>query len=174
MSSSATLQPTSSARSLMPLWLLVLIAIVTLGTAWYYEIVVGFIPCELCLKERIPYYIGILIGVIGLGVAAMGGHAKTVRWLALAAGLVFLIGAGLGVYHAGVEWKFWLGPADCAGRSVASGKASDLLTQMQSLHVVSCTDAPWHLLGLSFAGWNAVISFVLALLGFKAFSSRAG
>ena len=157
----------------MPLWLLVLIAAATIAAAWYFELVVGYIPCELCLKERFPYYIGIPIGTLGLMVATMGGHANVVRYLALAAGLVFLVGAGLGIYHAGVEWKFWLGPADCAGRAIGSGKASDLMAQMQSLKVVSCTDAPWRLLGLSFAGWNAVVSLVLAWLGLQGFANRA-
>ncbi len=174
MSISATSRPAISHHALSPLWQLVLLAAVTIAAAWYFEIVVGYIPCELCLKERIPYYAGIPLGLIGLIIAAMGGDSAYVRGFALAAGLVFLAGAGLGLYHAGVEWKFWLGPADCGGRIPgAGGKASDLIAQMQASHVVSCTDAPWRLLGLSFAGWNAVISLVLAALGFRAFSRRA-
>ncbi len=174
MSNSATVPSAISARSVSPLWLLVLIATITIATAWYYELYVGFIPCMLCLQERIPYYTGIPVALLALIAAALGADARIVRLLALIAGVIFLVGAGLGVYHAGVEWKLWLGPADCGGRiPSAGGKASDLMAQMQASRIVSCTDAPWRLVGLSFAGWNAVISFVLAVLGFKAFAGRS-
>jgi hypothetical protein len=70
---------------------------------------------------------------------------------------------GLATYHAGVEWGFWEGPAACAP-SVGVNNAADMLNQL-TMHAPSCTDATWRLLGLSFAGWNTLISALLAGLG---------
>jgi len=157
------------ARGLAPLWLLALVAIATIGGAWYSQLVVGFIPCELCLKQRIPYYVGIPVALIGIVLAAMGLTGRTVRWFALAAAAVFLVSIGLGAYHAGVEWHFWLGPADCGGGAATPGKVGDLLSAMQSARIVSCTEAAWRFLGISFAGWNAIVSALLAALGLTSF-----
>jgi disulfide bond formation protein DsbB len=166
-----TTQPRSpSASGISLLWLLVLLAAATIGAAWYYELVLGYVPCKLCLEERIPYYAGIQVAVLALVAPAVTGDARLARALALLAGLIFLVGAGLGGYHAGVEWHFWPGPADCSGRMPgAGGSAGDLLAQMKATRVISCDEAHWWLFGLSFAGWNAVISLVLAGLGFSAF-----
>ena len=81
-------------------------------------------------------------------------------FLAVAAG--FLANAGLGVYHAGVEWKFWAGPDTCAAAQGLSTSAGGLLESIEKTRVVRCDEAPWHFLGLSFAGWNVLISLALA------------
>ena len=76
-----------------------------------------------------------------------------------------LIGGGMGVYHAGAEWKFWAGPSTCATTVDAVTKnASDLLEGLNTQHGPSCTDASLRVLGLSFAGWNVVASAVLAAI----------
>ena len=83
--------------------------------AYYFQYVLGLRPCPLCLEQRIAYYFAIPLALI-LAYAASRGAARPL----LAAGLVLialamLVNAGLGVYHAGIEWKFWPGPADCSG-----------------------------------------------------------
>ena len=85
--------------------------------------------------------------------------------------LIFLVGAALGSYHAGVEWGFWPGPADCGGAAPpAAGSMADFLKQLETTRVVSCTEAAFRVLGLSMAGWNVVVS--LALAGFAAAAAR--
>ena len=83
--------------------------------------------------------------------------------------MLALYDAGLGAYHAGVEWKFWPGPASCSP-SVGITSAADMLNQLDTTHAPSCTDALWRFLGLSFAGWNVVIS--LGLTGLAAAGAR--
>ena len=69
----------------------------------------------------------------------------------------------MGVYHAGVEWKFWEGPASCSTSVNAIGTdVNDLLNDLNTQHGPSCTDATLRVLGLSFAGWNVITSLVLA------------
>ena len=81
------------------------------------------------------------------------------------AALGLLYGAGIGVYHAGAEWGFWPGPSDCGGGTGANpGQVGDFLNQLQSTKVVDCSVAAMRVLGLSLAGWNAVVAFALASL----------
>jgi len=144
-------------------------AAATIGGAYVFQYGWGYVPCKLCLEQRIPYYVGIPL--------ALATAALPPRWGRLGLWclcLVFLVGAGLGVYHAGVEWGVWLGPSDCGGGApTGTGNAADLLNQLQTIHIVSCTAAAWRFLGLSLAGWNALISLGLAsLAAFAALKGR--
>jgi disulfide bond formation protein DsbB len=80
--------------------------------------------------------------------------------LALAA----LANAVLGSYHAGVEWKFWQGPTDCSGPIVDFGKAGGLLQQLDTVKVIRCDEVQWRFLGLSMAGYNVLISLLMAAI----------
>jgi len=90
--------------------------------------------------------------------------ARLVRRGLLLVALLMLASAFLGGYHSGVEWKWWPGPAACSFGAGLSGGLPDFTTAK----VVSCSEAQWRFLGLSFAGWNVVISLIatgLALWG---------
>jgi disulfide bond formation protein DsbB len=76
--------------------------------------------------------------------------------------LIMLVSVGLGVYHAGIEWQFWPGPADCTGPNTSFGSAADLLKRIGTEIVVQCDKAAWRFLGISLAGYNALISLALA------------
>jgi len=149
--------------------LMTLVAAATIAGAWGFELIGGFIPCKLCLQERIPYYVGLPLAVAALGTAVAGMAERTTRLLLAAAALVFLVGAGLGVYHAGVEYGWWLGPADCGPGAASETRSTDaLLAQLDTIRVVSCSEASWRFppqWGLSFAGWNAAIATLLTLVG---------
>ncbi|MCK2054442.1 disulfide bond formation protein B [Methylobacterium sp. 37f] len=139
--------------------LLVLVgSVLTLAGAWYFQWWLGYVPCKLCLTERIPYYAAIPLALLGLFLPAWG--ARLVLGLA-ALGLLY--GAGLSVYHAGAEWNLWAGPTDCGGGAGANPAAvSDFLNALQSTRVADCSTAAWRLFGISLAGWNALIAFALA------------
>lgn len=139
----------------------------TVGGALGFEHIGGYIPCALCLLQRDPYYYGIPVTVAAALSAAFGGPAWLTRGLLAVAGIMMLVGAGLGVYHAGVEWGFWEGPATCA--TTAQGvtqNAGDLLSDLNDKHGPSCTEASLRVLGLSFAGWNVIASVILAAIAF--------
>jgi disulfide bond formation protein DsbB len=140
------------------------IAGATILGALFFEHVLGYAPCPLCLEQRIPYY----IAIPAAAALALAGRVGAPRGL-LAAGLglvalVMLIGAGLGVYHAGVEWKWWPGPASCGAPVASFGPAGSLLQAIEATPVVRCDEAPWRFLGLSLAGYNALISTALAAI----------
>jgi disulfide bond formation protein DsbB len=140
-------------------------AAATVGGALIFEHAFGYVPCKLCLIQRNPYYIAIPLGLVAALLPPRWMRAGL--WLLA---LIFIVSAGLGAYHSGVEWGFFAGPSDCGGGSGAgAGNVGDFLNQLQSTRVVSCTEAAWRFLGLSLAGWNVLISLALA-----AFAAMAG
>lgn len=139
---------------------ILLIAAASIVGAWIFQ-VLGYAPCDLCLKERIPYYAGVALAGIALFLAARGPTSLLpAAFVGLA--LIFAASAMFGAYHAGVEWGFWPGPQDCTGPLDHAGSVADFLTQLQHVRVVRCDAVAIRVFGLSLAGWNAVISAALA------------
>ncbi len=138
------------------------LAAATILGAWFFQYVVGIAPCPLCLEERIPYYVSIPLALI-LALAAARQAPRPLLVLGLAVIALAMLGnAALGAYHSGVEWKWWPGPQDCTGSMTSFGRASDMLAQLNSVHVVRCDEAPWRLFGISLAGYNVLVSLALA------------
>jgi disulfide bond formation protein DsbB len=137
-------------------------AALTLAGAWYFELVLGLEPCPLCLDQRVPYYIAIPLG-IAVGVLARdAGRLQLARIGLGVLGLVMLVGAGYGIYHAGIEWGFWPGPPGCAAGPL-SALPADILSALKSAQrVVPCNEAAWRFLGISLAGYNVLIAGGLA------------
>lgn len=136
----------------------------TLLGAWYFEYVVKLPPCPLCLEERLPYHIVIPLSLL-MAIAALACAPRaliTVGFLAIVAAM--LCGAALGAYHAGVEWRWWPGPTDCSGPVTDFTAKGPLLNQLQSIRVVRCDEAAWRFLGISLAGYNVLVSLLLAAI----------
>lgn len=150
------------------------VALAAIGGAWFSELGLGYVPCMLCLIERWPYYAAMPLMLAGGFLARDPALRKGFGLLAALLALIFLVSAGLGAYHAGVEWKFWAGPEGCGGR-ITSGAVSleDFRKSLNTARVVLCNEAPMRVLGLSFAGWNAVVSLVAAML-YAAAARRSG
>ncbi len=143
-----------------------LLALATILGAWGFQLIGGYIPCELCYQERIPYYVGIPLALIALASAWFGGPAWLTRTAFLLAAVVFAWSTYLAVYHTGAEYGWWPGPVSCSSSGgPATLTTNDLLAQIAKTKVVPCTEVTWTFFGLSFAGWNAVVSVVLTLAG---------
>ena len=144
----------------------------TIAGAWFFELVLRLKPCPLCLEQRWPYYIGIPLALI-VALAAWRNAPRKIVTAGLAAlALVMLWGAYLGVYHAGIEWGWWAGPQECSGPA-ALGPATDLMKRLQNLNIVRCDEAAWRFLGLSLAGYNALIAAALAAIAVWGAASAA-
>jgi disulfide bond formation protein DsbB len=146
----------------------------TVGTALGFEHIGGFIPCKLCLAQREPYYAGVPVALLALAGAAFGWRGCFTRGMFVIAGLLMSYGVILSIYHSGVEWHWWPGPADC-GAAATSGittDAGDLLGALDSVTPPSCDEAAGRFLGLSFAGWNVLASLALAVVAWRAAFGR--
>jgi disulfide bond formation protein DsbB len=142
-----------------------LVAAAAILAALGFEHVGGYSPCPLCLQQRYAYYAGVPLAFVGLVALALGARGMAAFVFALVAA-AFALNAGLGVYHSGIEWGWWPGPATCAGGLTPLAQGG-LLKSLESTRVIRCDEAPWRFAGLSFAGWNALISMVLAAAALK-------
>ena len=131
-------------------------ALATILGAWLFEYF-GYAPCELCLKQRWAYYAAIPLAALVVLVAP-GNPALARKGLWLLA-VIWLASTVFGIYHSGVEWKWWPGPDTCTG----TGVLSTGLPKLDSA-VVMCDTPAIRIFGLSLAGWNALISSGLAFV----------
>lgn len=139
-------------------------ALFTILIAHGFEHLGGYAPCPLCLQERYAYYFAVPAAVIAF-LAARGNGFGFARIVLVLIAVGFLLNTGLGIYHAGAEWKFWPGPDTCGGGfDLKWGEGGIVDTP-----VIRCDEAAWRMFGLSFAGWNAVLSLILA--GLAAFGA---
>ncbi len=146
--------------------ILALASAATVGAAWWLQWR-GYVPCELCLKERIPYYATVPIAVLLAGVP-LSPQRRRLGFAMLA--VLFVAGAVLSVYHTGVEAKLWAGPTACSGAMTAPAAVGDFLKQLNTISVVRCDEAALKVLGLSLAAWNAIVAFglaVVSLIGYR-------
>ena len=132
-------------------------SVALLGGALAFQYLGGLAPCQMCIWQRWPHAIAIVLGLIAFVPPARKPATRL-------AGLVVLIGAGIAVFHAGVEWNWWEGLTACTGTGDMLGGlgAEDLLSTDGPLGVVRCDEAAWVFLGLSMAGWNAIFSLLLS------------
>ncbi len=155
----------ASVRVRRPVIAAVVVAAVGAATilgAYYFQYVKGLPPCPLCLDQRVAYYIAIPLAIV-IEIAAAWRAPR--RLVALGLGIIVLImlfNAGLGLYHAGIEWRWWPGPQECSGPLGDLTTGGDLLSQLSNLTLVRCDEAAWRFLGISLAGYNMLISLGLA------------
>ena len=158
---------TTFAKRTASAWLVTAGMIFTVGLALGFQYIDGYIPCALCLEQRLPYYYAIPLGVLAITASLLKLPPWTVRLLLVITGISMLIGAGLGSFHSGVEWGFWPGPDTCSTTgSAVTTDAKNLLSDINAIHGPSCTEASLRVLGLSFAGWNVLASLGLAAIAF--------
>ena len=140
------------------------IAAATLAGAWFFQLVLDIRPCPLCLEQRYAYYLAVPLGVLVARAAAKDApRGVLVVGLAILA-VATLYNAGLGAFHAGVEWGFWPGPTECSGPLLDLGKAGSLFDNLDKVKVIRCDEVQWRFLGLSLAGYNVLISLAMAAL----------
>ncbi|MBV9260632.1 MAG: disulfide bond formation protein B [Pseudolabrys sp.] len=136
---------------------------------FFFQYVMGLPPCPLCLEQRYAYYFGVPLAIL-LSLGANHGASSKVLLAGFGALTVAMLwNAGLGVYHSGIEWKWWAGPTDCTGPLNDLRGKSGLLNQLQDISIVRCDQAAWRFLGLSLAGWNVLVSLAIAALAAHGF-----
>ncbi len=132
-----------------------------LGGAYYFQYVVGLPPCDLCYLQRWPHMVAIAAGLLALACFARPRLALVLVAVAVAA---LAATSAIGVYHAGVEYHWWLGPQACSGTVPHGLSPEELRKYLFSAKMVRCDQPAWAMWGISMAGWNAILSAALAFV----------
>ena len=132
-----------------------------LAGAYGSQYVGGLAPCEMCYWQRWAHLAGFAFALVA---AAAGGRlpdrGRSFVWLA---GLAILSSGAIGAYHAGVEAGVFQGFTQCTA-APAAGSNEDLLAEIMAAPLVRCDEVQWSWLGISMAGWNAILSILAALV----------
>ena len=121
------------------------------------QILGGLVPCELCLEQRMAYSWG--LPILAAILVLWNRIPLTVWYVVMAvAAAIFAWGTYMGVYHAGVEWGFWPGPTACTGVTGTEMSFGDLTDINNAPKVVPCDVVQFRFLGISLAGYNALVS----------------
>jgi disulfide bond formation protein DsbB len=141
-----------------------LVGLATIGGFFFFEYVLGYPPCPLCLDQRNAFYVAVPLAAL-LWLGAGHGATRKVLFLGfLVIAIAMLWNTGLSAFHAGVEWKFWPGPIDCSGPINSFGAAGNMLNRLQDIRIVRCDAAAWRLFGISLAGYDVLVSLALAIV----------
>ena len=125
-----------------------------LGGALGSQYLGGLHPCEMCYWQRWPHGAAIVLAALAFTAAAESGRSRALTLLAAAA---IAVSGMIGVYHAGVELGIFEGITTCT-TTAAAGSTKDLLKELMKVPLVRCDQVQWSLLGISMAGWNAILS----------------
>ncbi|MDF2381891.1 disulfide bond formation protein B [Nostoc ellipsosporum NOK] len=141
-------------------WIALLLPLALVGGAHLSELF-GLVPCEMCWWQRWPHYAAVLIALSSFLVK----DRRAQLGLVLLAGTAVAISGGIGVFHAGVEYKWWQGITACTAQ-VHGGSPMDMLNDALRRPLIRCDVPQWTLFGISLAGFNAILSLGGAILIF--------
>lgn len=129
--------------------------------ALYFQYAMGLPPCDLCHLQRYPHIVAVMAG---LGALACYRNPRLALALVIVAIGGLIATSAIGVYHAGVEYKWWLGPQTCTGNMPTGLSVEELKKYLFGKKMVRCDEIPWAMWGISMAAWNALISASVAVL----------
>ena len=125
-----------------------------LGGALGSQYIGGLHPCEMCYWQRWPHAFAIVAAALAFTARAESSRSRN---LTLLAALAITVSGIIGVYHAGIEAKIFEGFTTCTNL-VTGGSTADMLKQISAAPLVRCDQVQWSFLGISMAGWNAILS----------------
>lgn len=129
-----------------------------LGGAYFSQFAMGLYPCEMCYWQRWPHMAAIAFAIMAFIFAKNPAFSKI---LTGCAALAIAVSGAIGVFHAGVEYGWWEGVTSCTANVGASG--GNILDDIMGASIVRCDEVQWQMLGISMAGYNAMISLASAI-----------
>ena len=139
--------------------LAVLVPAGLLAGAYGSEIWGGLHPCEMCWWQRYAHFAALAAALLSLAAARLPDRGRSFVWLAA---LAILASGGIGAYHAGVEAGVFEGFTQCT--SISAGSPADMLKSILDAPLIRCDQVQFEFLGISMAGWNAILSIGFALV----------
>ncbi len=136
-----------------------IISSLMLLSAFYLEYFHGALPCDLCITQR--WFHGAIIAYSFIIILIINKTIISNKLLILIGAILWLSSSLAGLYHFGIEMNFWAGPDGCSSNIDFS---KDTLTYLLNKSSIKCDEVIFEILGLSLAGWNALVSFFIFLL----------
>ena len=134
-------------------------------SAFYLEYFHGALPCDLCITQR--WFHAMIISYCLLSIFILDKFLNAKTFLLIGLAFTWLASSIAGLYHFGIEMNYWKGPDDCSSNIDFS---KDTLTFLLNKSPIKCDEVMFKILGLSLAGWNALLSFLMSLtIIFKTF-----
>jgi disulfide bond formation protein DsbB len=153
-------------RTRDPIFVVLMLSVAALASAFTAQYGFGLRPCQLCLYQRVPYGVAIFLALLGLGLRL---DAKRMAIVVALCGVAFVADGGLALYHVGVEQHWWAGPTSCSGGLGTVHSVEDLAALLSKpIDIPSCDKVAWSLFGISMAGYN-----LLACIGLAAFCAQS-
>jgi len=116
----------------------------------------GLVPCEMCWWQREAHMVAVVFAALAFGAPAQSARSRTLVFVAAAA---IAVSGAIGVYHAGVEAKIFQGFTQCTALATTKGASTaELLKELTHAPLVRCDEVQFRFLGISMAGWNAILS----------------
>lgn len=147
-----------------PAWIALLSAVMAFGSlcaAWIAQYVFDLAPCDLCLMQRWPYVVLIILSIIAYAV-----RESRVSYIVTILGMVvsYVVGTGIAAFHTGVERHWWKYASDCTTNVASADSIDGLREAILNAPTVRCDEIPWSFMGLSFANYNALFSAGMVLV----------
>lgn len=143
-------------------WLTAGLALSALCVAWLAQYGFGLAPCHLCLWQRGAYWAAI---VLSLAAIFAGRSRRRQASLLALVGIAVLTGAGIALFHVGVEQQWWQGSGACVG-GVAGLSGADLEAAIMNAPITRCDEVAFEMFGISMAGYNGLFALALAAFAF--------
>ena len=136
-----------------------IISFTLLASAISLEFFYDLAPCKLCIWQRWPHVIIVVVMLLGLS-----GPKKT--WILLLISLSAIVTGSIGFHHTGIEQGWWSGPTGCSSQFGSETNISTLTKLLLETPVVKCDEIVWSLFNISMASWNSLVSFLIAIFSF--------
>ena len=136
-----------------------LLSIVALASAFVAEFYFDLAPCEMCLKQRNPYYVIVLAYIF---ITILKWQQRI--WFYLGVQIISIYGLFYSIWHVGIENKLLPGPEGCSGGLNTTNNVSSLKEQILSKPIINCEDVTWSIFGLSAATINSLILVLIFII----------
>ncbi len=144
---------------------LFLVSLAMISGALAFQYIGGMQPCILCYYQRGPWTAAAILSFLILALMKTKLPVQwhhIFPWAVVICSLLYLTGSGIALYHVGVEYRWWAGPDVCALPGQGGASLDDLFNQIINTPIVRCDEVVWSLFGISMAGYNLIISWLLA------------
>jgi disulfide bond formation protein DsbB len=145
--------------------LIFIVSLISIISAYFIEYVLGYQPCNLCLIERIPYGLSLIL------ITSNFIFKKMEKFFIILLTLIFIFSFLISIYHFGIEQGFFQESSVCGLRNATEILSKEELLKQLNERTISCKDVTFRIFGLSLTSINIFISLIIIIILTKAYIS---